>query len=143
MIHMPKLAALAVVLQDSSVLLVRRRNEPDAGVWGFPGGHVEPGETGLEAAVRELQEETGICATPSQYLTNVDVIEHDETGRLKFHFLLVAVLCKQAFGQLCAGDDVMDARWVSIDDALSGVFQLSAQVDEVMQLALKVCRNEK
>ncbi|HUF57442.1 MAG TPA: NUDIX domain-containing protein, partial [Thermohalobaculum sp.] len=41
------------------VLLVRRLNEPDAGLWGYPGGKVEWGETVADAAVRELAEETG------------------------------------------------------------------------------------
>ncbi|MGV6850187.1 MAG: NUDIX domain-containing protein, partial [Marinibacterium sp.] len=68
----PRLGALAVVLRDGHVLLARRANPPDAGLWGFPGGHVEPGETGLAAAVRELAEETGVIARPVDYLTNID-----------------------------------------------------------------------
>ena len=62
----PRLAALAVTLDQgrNHVLLVQRRNPPDAGLWGFPGGHVEAGETALCAAARELAEETGVIATP-------------------------------------------------------------------------------
>lgn len=48
----PKLTALAVVPNDGRLLLVQRRNEPDAGLWGFPGGHVDPGETAFNAAIR-------------------------------------------------------------------------------------------
>ena len=76
----PKVAALAVVLREGHVLLVKRKNEPDAGLWGFPGGHVELGETGLDAAARELHEETGVIATPVAYLTNLDIITHDPDG---------------------------------------------------------------
>ena len=76
----PKLAALAVVIRGDHVLLAKRRNEPDAGLWGFPGGHVDLGETALDAATRELHEETGVTARPLQYLTNIDVITRDETA---------------------------------------------------------------
>ena len=46
----PRLGALAVVLSDTHALLVRRGKEPDRGLWGCPGGHVEPGESALQAA---------------------------------------------------------------------------------------------
>ena len=88
----PKVAALAVTLSEDQVLLVRRKNEPDAGLWGFPGGHVDLGETALFAAARELREETSVIGRPLQYLTNLDVIVRDEYGSIRFHFLLAVVL---------------------------------------------------
>ena len=81
----PKVAALAVTVRADQVLLVKRKNEPDAGLWGFPGGHVELGETALFAAARELREETSVIGRPLQYLTNVDVIVRDECGFVTFH----------------------------------------------------------
>ena len=70
----PKLGALAVVVRGKDVLLVQRAKEPDLGLWGYPGGHFEFGETALVAAVRELHEETGVIAEAHSYLTQVDVI---------------------------------------------------------------------
>ncbi len=58
----PKLAVLAVCLHEGKFLLVQPPNPPDAGLWGFPGGHVELGETLVEAAARELHEETGVAS---------------------------------------------------------------------------------
>lgn len=43
-----------------SLLLIRRKGEPFAGLWALPGGFLEPGETIEEGAVRELREETGV-----------------------------------------------------------------------------------
>lgn len=44
-------------------VLVKRRNPPLAGEWSIPGGHLEPGESLAEAAVREVAEETGLAVS--------------------------------------------------------------------------------
>ena len=131
----PKLAALAVVVRDDQVLLVQRRNEPDAGTWGFPGGHVELGERALDAAVRELQEETGVIARARSYLTNIDVVQRSADGSVKFHFLLAAVLCTYQSGEPQAGDDAMAAGWVPFDEVEQGARHLSQNVVDVLRLA--------
>lgn len=132
----PKLAALAVVFNEDKFLLVKRRNEPDAGLWGFPGGHVELGETAMQAAARELREETGIVAHPVRYLTNIDVVIRDDDGSVRFHFLLAAVLCTYVSGLPMAQDDVSDARWHPVADILDHRIQCSLHVDDVARLAM-------
>lgn len=135
MTRAPKVAALAVTVRADQVLLVRRKNDPDAGLWGFPGGHVELGETALSAAARELREETSVVGYPVHYLTNVDVIVRDECGTLTFHFLLAAVLCEYVSGEPKADDDVSEAAWVAVDDVLFGKLRCSEHVDDVIRLA--------
>lgn len=132
----PKLAALAVLISGNRVLLVKRRNEPDAGLWGFPGGHVDFGETAMDAAARELQEETGVDGRPLSYLTNVDVIVRDPEGGIQFHFLLAAVKCEYVSGHPKARDDVSDAQWQTIDDVLTGNLECSEHVDDVTRIAM-------
>lgn len=132
----PKLAALAVLIRDDHVLLVKRRNEPDAGLWGFPGGHVDFGETAMDAASRELQEETGIIGRPLKYLTNVDVIVRDPENCILFHFLLAVVMCDYVSGHPNAQDDVSDARWQPIEDVLTGNLECSEHVDDVIRVAM-------
>ena len=134
-IKAPKVAALAVTVRADQVLLVRRKNEPDAGLWGFPGGHVDLGETALFAAARELREETSVIARPLQYLTNVDVIVRDEYGFLTFHFLLAAVLCEYISGEPKADDDASEAAWVAVDDVLLGKLPCSEHIDDIIRLA--------
>jgi len=133
----PKLAALAVVPNDGRLLLVRRRNEPDAGLWGFPGGHVDPGETVFDAAIRELREETMIVADPLEYLTNIDVILKNNDGTLAHHFLLVAVLCRFRSGNPTARDDVFEADWFSFDTVLNNDLPMSKDVDTVLRAAMQ------
>lgn len=113
----PKLGAIAVVHHEGRFLLVKRKKDPNANTWGFPGGHVELGETALEAASRELTEETGVIAIAERYLTNVDVITHDTDGSVQFHYLLAVVICTYQSGTPVAADDVSDAGWFTPQQA--------------------------
>ncbi len=99
-----------MVLKDGCALLAQRGREPDPMHWGFPGGHVELGETALQAAARELREETGVIATPREYLTNVDVLRHDPDGTPAIHYLLAAVLCDYVSNSPQPDDDVIATR---------------------------------
>ncbi len=132
----PLLGAIAVLIRRDQVLLARRGKSPDAGLWGFPGGHVELGETALQAAVRELQEETGVLADPLGYLTNVDVLRHHPDGSVAVHYLLAAVLCRFRSGDPVAADDITDAAWFDCARIRAGELPMSASVAEVMELAL-------
>lgn len=133
----PLLGALAVVLHDGHVLLAQRKKQPDAGLWGFPGGHVEWGETALAAAARELREETGVFAEPVEYLTNFDLLRHDADGNVVVHYLLTGVSCRYISGSPCAADDVSDARWFPIEQVRAGDLPMSARVVELLDLAVR------
>jgi 8-oxo-dGTP diphosphatase len=127
----PIVASIAVVIREAKVLLVRRANPPDAGLWGFPGGKTEPGETIQACAVRELKEETGVEAEAVDVFTAVDAFDFDDNGGLRRHFLLVAVLCEWKCGNPLAGDDALDARWFSLNDLNNAGLALSLDVAEV------------
>lgn len=64
-------AASIAVFDDGRVLLVKRRQGPFAGRWSLPGGRIEAGETAIEAAMRELAEETGLAAAAPEPVTTV------------------------------------------------------------------------
>ena len=127
----PTAATIAVLIREDRVLLVQRANPPDPGLWGFPGGRIEPGETMEACAIRELLEETGIKAEAVRVLTAVDAFDHDDNGRLRHHFILVAVQCRWIEGEPLASDDALDARWVAFDDLKGAGLALSRDVAEV------------
>jgi len=98
---------------------------------------VDLGETALEAASRELFEETNVIAEPLNYLTNFDVIDKDPDGAIKHHFLLAAVLCQYKSGTPMAQDDVSDAQWIAFDDVLTSKLAMSKDVDTLLRIALE------
>ena len=108
----PVPAVLAVVPRAQEVLLVQRRNPPDAGLWGFPGGKVDYGETLMAAAERELREETRVSARAKRVLTALDAM--GQGAAPAHHFVLIAVLCDWLEGEPVAADDAQDARWVAL-----------------------------
>ncbi len=136
----PKIGALAVVVHETRVLLVQRSKQPDAGLWGFPGGHVEWGETVMQAAQRELREETSVIAEPQCYLDNLDLLRRDEQGAVQSHYLLVGVACEYRSGSPVAGDDALDARWFSIDQIRQGDLPMSDRVVDLLETALQACQ---
>lgn len=142
MTERPIPAALAVMVRDSQLLLVRRNNRPNAGLWGFPGGKIELGETVMEAAVRELQEETGIEAEARDILTSVDVILHDKNGVLEHHYVLVAVLCDYISGNPVAADDVSEAEWFDYKTIISDPSGKSPAVGRVAEQAMARTKRE-
>lgn len=135
----PVLGGIAVVCRRINgadhVILVQRGKEPNAGWWGFPGGHVELGETALQAAARELLEETGVVATPLEYLTNVDVLARDDSGETRQQYLLCVVLCDYVSGTPAPDDDAEQAEWIPIAEIPTRGLQLLDQVAEVAQMA--------
>jgi len=134
-------AVIAVLIRDGRTLLVQRRNPPDAGMWGFPGGKIETGEALQSAALRELYEETGVLATAGRAFTALDQLDVAADGMLRRHFILVAVLCHWVSGEPRAADDALDARWVALDDLDRKLLPLSAGVAAVARqaAALQAC----
>jgi len=106
-----------VVWQGDRVLLIRRGNPPRNGQWGLPGGAQQLGETLFEAAVREVQEETGLTVSPEAIISACDGISRDDDGRVLYHYTLVevAATCTDSADPM-AGDDALEARWVGVED---------------------------
>ena len=112
----PRLAVGAVVFKDDRVLLVQRGRPPASGEWAIPGGSVKLGESLQAAAEREVLEETGIVIAASGPVYTFDVVEYDDEGRVRFHYLIVDLNAEYHGGDLRAGDDALAARWAAADE---------------------------
>ncbi len=131
----PRLGAIAVVRRGQEVLLAQRSKGGYIGRWGFPGGHVERGETVVEAAMRELREETGVAADPKGVLTVLDEIGRTDAGEVQWHYVLIAVLADWRSGEAVAADDAADVRWVTLADITGGTLPVLKQVERVTRMA--------
>jgi ADP-ribose pyrophosphatase YjhB (NUDIX family) len=125
-----------MVVRADRVLLVQRGREPDRGKWGFPGGLVELGETVAAAALRELAEETGIKAEAGPVVEMLEVITPDDSGRIRYHFILTALACHWRSGDGEAGDDAAATGWFTLDDIIGGALPCSRDVGRLARIVL-------
>lgn len=125
----PKLGVSASIWRGGKVLLVQRA-KPPKGIWAFPGGHVEPGETLAEAAARELREETGMTAEFRGLLGLYDVIRRDADGLLTVHYVIASYLGIAGPEEPVAASDAAAVTWAD-PDRLGGFTLAPNMVDAI------------
>ncbi|PTY38966.1 7,8-dihydro-8-oxoguanine-triphosphatase [Saccharospirillum sp. MSK14-1] len=125
--------AVGMVLDGDNVLIAKRGNhQHQGGLWEFPGGKVEPGETTPQALKRELAEEVGL---------NVDPVRMIELTCLEFDYGDKAVrldtwICRQFSGQ-ASGLEGQSVRWVPVAELAQYDFpQANQQMIEQLQAYL-------
>ena len=101
-----------VCLRGDEVLLIRRGTPPRQGEWSLPGGRIEPGERAMDAALREVREETGIEAEITGLIDVVDGL-FPEAER---HYVLIDYAARWLTGEPVAGDDAVEARFAPLDE---------------------------
>lgn len=108
----------ALIVHDGRLVLVKRGVEPDRGRWSIPGGAVELGEKVRTAAAREAKEECGldIEIVLDRPMDEVDNITTDEEGKFRHHYVLLQFLARPKGGKLKAGSDVLDAKWIPLEE---------------------------
>ncbi|MDZ4761069.1 MAG: (deoxy)nucleoside triphosphate pyrophosphohydrolase [Alphaproteobacteria bacterium] len=106
-------AAAALVRADGRLLLAQRpEGKPMAGLWEFPGGKVEPGESLRLALVRELREELGIGVAPD----HLDAFTFASHAYGDFDLLMPLFLCRRWSGE-ARGLEGQKLAWVSRENA--------------------------
>src|ERR1039457_6551797 len=91
----PLVGVGAVIVQDQRGLLIRRGQAPLR-----------------EAVVREAREETGLVVETGEMLGVYERVIRGDDGRVRYHYVLIDFLCRAIGGDLKAGSDAADVRWL-------------------------------
>jgi hydrolase, NUDIX family len=113
------------------LLLIQRKNEPCKGKWAFPGGFMEINETTLEAARRELKEETGLMVDDLIRVGVFDAVDRDPRERI-ITVAYYTILDK--FVEVSGLDDAAQARWFPLTDLPALAFDHDEILRETMRL---------
>ncbi len=130
----PMVGVGAVVWDGGRVLLARRGKPPAKGSWSLPGGLVELGETVEEAVQREVREECGIEVAVADLLGVFEPLYREPDGRILYHYVVLDFLAHHRGGELHAGDDAADGRWVAPADL--GKYDLLPATRDMIERAL-------
>jgi mutator protein MutT len=112
----PLVGVGAVIVHQGRAVIVQRGSEPLKGQWSIPGGALELGETLRQCAVREALEETGLQVEAGEVLGVFDAVYREPDGRIQYHYVLIDFACRLIGGDLRAGGDATQARWVTLEE---------------------------
>jgi len=105
-----------VIVHEGKIILVKRGNEPSKGKWTIPGGLVELGENIEHTVIREAKEETCLDVEKPCLIGVVDSVDLDESGKVKYHYVIIDYLVHVKGGTLKAASDAAELRWVPFDE---------------------------
>lgn len=132
----PRLTVDCVIfgLDESSLLkalLIQRGHDPYEGAWALPGGFVDMEEPLVEAALRELKEETGVSDVFIEQLYTVGTPNRDPRGRVVT--VVYFALINLAQHKIGADSDAQDVRWFPIDTLPALAFDHADIMDMAIQ----------
>ena len=111
----PVLAASAAIFRDGRLLVARRGLPPLVGMWSFPGGVVELGETLAEAVQREVREEVGCEVQLHDCIGHAEIIIRDGAGRVSRHMVVACFAAEWLRGEVSCGPEATQIAWVDRD----------------------------
>lgn len=102
-----------LVISDDKVLMVKESKKECYGMWNFPAGHVEENETYMDAAKREVKEETGygvkiIGQLPEEYA------EHKGEPFLSIKYVSEPLNYDNSYDH----EEILEVRWFSFEEVL-------------------------
>lgn len=136
-----KLTAAVAVIFDGPEILLGKKDEPGDELhnkWVFPGGHINPGEDPIDAAVREAKEETNLTVVPVE---GVKPYIHEEKPHVVF------VKCQYVDGSVKANHEFSAMQWYDLRSLPKGMLSMNIDVlkhynDAVSEMIMKFRQGE-
>lgn len=112
----PKSAVILVLEHEGKLLVQERLKHPYYGFWGFPGGKIRWGETIMEAAARELHEETGLSAELIYRGVYHELTKSKETGEVLEDKIFQIIYGSAPEGKMIDTFDGGRNAWLTLDE---------------------------
>ena len=111
------------IIDDQGRILLERRK--DCGMWGLPGGKIEPGESVMDAAVREVLEETGYYVTITRLIgvysePSNRIVTYPDNGD-EMHLVDIILEARILSGKLILSDESIDIDFFDITQLPSDI----------------------
>jgi 8-oxo-dGTP diphosphatase len=114
---------------EKEILLIRRGNDPFCGKWALPGGFIGMDETLVQAAQRELREETGLEVSGLEQFRTFDKVDRDPRHRTISTVFIGRP--EQGTNNVTAGSDAGEAKWFP----LTSLPELAFDHNEIVRMA--------
>jgi 8-oxo-dGTP diphosphatase len=121
-------------LNGFKILLIKRGRPPFVGMWATPGGNIDEGEEPLEAATRELEEETGLKIDTLKYVGIFDTPYRDPRNKNCVSYAFAVKL--DSIEWVTAGDDATECDWIDFNKFGETNVQLAFDHSEIIKSAL-------
>ncbi len=124
-----KVGAGVVIIRDGKTLLAQRKGSHSSGAWGSMGGHVEFGETPVEAAIREAKEELGIV------IGNLKFISCTSLQKEQTHYIDISFVAEILSGEpvIMEPEKIASIGWYELDELPRPLFEPVRIVLEAMK----------
>lgn len=120
-------ACVLVIDQEGRILLQRRK---DNGLWAYPGGSLELGESFEECARREVQEETGLNVNSMELFTveSGEMMHYIYPNKDEVYIAEVVFICKDFSGSLKVQEEVIEQKFFELEKLPENIFSVNREV---------------